>query len=191
MKARYDVPIRTGAAALDRVLASGLPALAVFETPNCGPCQALRPALDDLAREFRKPRPRASRHGRRRGMAGSPLSPLVRAHLAVLPRGSRGGPDQGESGACGGAGAPGVPAQRRDPPGARRGTAPHAHSVLRPRPTGPAQGAGGAALRRALNPARFAGVNPAPPAARWLRRADGAVCMPCPPAGQPGQRRRQ
>jgi thioredoxin 1 len=53
MKARYDVPIRTGAAALDRVLASGLPALIVFETPHCGPCQALRPSLDELAREFR------------------------------------------------------------------------------------------------------------------------------------------
>ncbi len=53
MKARNDVPIRAGAAALDRVLASGSPALVVFETPNCKPCQDLRPELDELAREFR------------------------------------------------------------------------------------------------------------------------------------------
>ncbi len=52
MKALYDAPIRTSAAVLDRILASGRPALIVFETPNCGPCLALRPILDDLAREF-------------------------------------------------------------------------------------------------------------------------------------------
>ena len=53
MKATYDAPIRASAAALDRILASGHPTLVSFETPNCGPCQALRPLLDDLAREFR------------------------------------------------------------------------------------------------------------------------------------------
>lgn len=53
MKATYDVPIRAGAAALDRILASGHPTLVTFETPNCGPCQALRPLLDEIAREFR------------------------------------------------------------------------------------------------------------------------------------------
>jgi thioredoxin 1 len=53
MKATYDAPIRTSASALDRILASGHPTLVSFEAPNCGPCQALRPLLDDLAREFR------------------------------------------------------------------------------------------------------------------------------------------
>ncbi len=53
MKAAYDVPIRAGAAALDRILASGHPALVVFETADCGPCQALRPLLDELADTFR------------------------------------------------------------------------------------------------------------------------------------------
>ena len=53
MKATYDAPIRAGAAALDRILASGHPTLVSFETPDCGPCQALRPLLDDIAREFR------------------------------------------------------------------------------------------------------------------------------------------
>jgi thioredoxin 1 len=53
MKAVCDAPIRAGAAVLDRVLASGVPALIVFETPNCEPCQALRPVLEDLAGEFR------------------------------------------------------------------------------------------------------------------------------------------
>ena len=52
MKAAYDAPIRTSAAILDRILASGHPALIVFETPNCAPCQALRPVLDEVAREF-------------------------------------------------------------------------------------------------------------------------------------------
>ena len=52
MNATYDAPIRASAAALDRILASGYPALVSFET-NCRPCQSLRPLLDDLAREFR------------------------------------------------------------------------------------------------------------------------------------------
>jgi thioredoxin 1 len=53
MKATYDAPIRASASALDRIMASGHPALVVFEAPDCEPCQALRPLLDDLAREFR------------------------------------------------------------------------------------------------------------------------------------------
>jgi thioredoxin 1 len=48
-----EVPMRAGAAVLDGILASGRPTLIVFETPACGPCQALRPLLRDLAREFR------------------------------------------------------------------------------------------------------------------------------------------
>jgi thioredoxin 1 len=52
MKAAKDAPIRTSAAVLERILASGHPAVIVFETPDCGPCQALRPSLDDLARDF-------------------------------------------------------------------------------------------------------------------------------------------
>ena len=53
MKATFDVPIRAGVGALDRIMASGVPALVVFETANCGPCQSLRPLLDALAEEFR------------------------------------------------------------------------------------------------------------------------------------------
>jgi len=53
MRAALDAPIRTSAAVLDRIVATGHPALIVFETPYCGPCQQLRPVLDDLAREFR------------------------------------------------------------------------------------------------------------------------------------------
>jgi thioredoxin 1 len=52
MKAAKDSPIRTSAAVLERILASGHPAVIVFETPDCHPCQALRPTLDELAREF-------------------------------------------------------------------------------------------------------------------------------------------
>jgi thioredoxin len=53
MRAALDAPIRTSASVLDRIVATGHPALIVFETPECGPCQQLRPALDELAREFR------------------------------------------------------------------------------------------------------------------------------------------
>ena len=52
MRAALDAPIRTSAAVIDRVLATGYPALVVFEKPGCRPCQSLRPVLDDLAREF-------------------------------------------------------------------------------------------------------------------------------------------
>jgi thioredoxin-like negative regulator of GroEL len=52
MRAALDAPIRTTAGVLDRILAAGHPALIVFETPDCGPCQSLRPILDELAREF-------------------------------------------------------------------------------------------------------------------------------------------
>jgi thioredoxin 1 len=53
MRAAPDAPIRTSASVLDRIVATGHPALIVFETPECGPCQQLRPVLDELAREFR------------------------------------------------------------------------------------------------------------------------------------------
>jgi len=52
MRAALDAPIRTSATVLDRILSTGHPALIVFETPDCGPCQVLRPILDELAREF-------------------------------------------------------------------------------------------------------------------------------------------
>jgi thiol-disulfide isomerase/thioredoxin len=52
MRPALDAPIRTTAAVIDRILATGHPALVVFEKPGCGPCQALRPALDAVAREF-------------------------------------------------------------------------------------------------------------------------------------------
>ncbi len=52
MRAQLDAPIRTSAAVLDRLLGTGLPALIVFETPGCRPCELLRPVLDTLAAEF-------------------------------------------------------------------------------------------------------------------------------------------
>ena len=52
MKAALDAPICTTAAVIDRILATGYPALIVFETPDCGPCVSLGPALDEVAREF-------------------------------------------------------------------------------------------------------------------------------------------
>jgi thioredoxin 1 len=52
MRAQLDAPIRTSATVLDRLLRTGLPALVVFETPGCGPCEQLRPALDKVAGEF-------------------------------------------------------------------------------------------------------------------------------------------
>jgi thioredoxin 1 len=53
MRVALDAPIRTSGVVLDRILATGHPALVVFETPCCGPCETLRPTLDQLAHEFR------------------------------------------------------------------------------------------------------------------------------------------
>jgi thiol-disulfide isomerase/thioredoxin len=50
--ATFDAPIRASASVLERILASGHPALVVFETPGCRPCEALRPVLETLALEF-------------------------------------------------------------------------------------------------------------------------------------------
>jgi thioredoxin 1 len=52
MRAALDAPIGTTAAVIDRILATGFPALVVFEKPGCRPCEALRPTLDEVAREF-------------------------------------------------------------------------------------------------------------------------------------------
>ena len=52
MRASLDAPIRTSSTVLERIVSAGHPALIVFETPGCGPCEALRPTLDDVAREF-------------------------------------------------------------------------------------------------------------------------------------------
>jgi thioredoxin 1 len=52
VRAALDAPIRTTAATIDRILASGYPALVVFEKPDCGPCQELGPVLDDVAHSF-------------------------------------------------------------------------------------------------------------------------------------------
>jgi len=52
MRAAFDAPIRASAGVLDRILVSGHPALIVFETPACAPCEALHPVLEKLAREF-------------------------------------------------------------------------------------------------------------------------------------------
>jgi len=52
MRAALDAPIQANASVLDRIIGSGHPALVVFETPGCAPCQSLGPALEKLAREF-------------------------------------------------------------------------------------------------------------------------------------------
>lgn len=52
MRASLDAPIRTSSTVLERILAARRPALIVFETPDCGPCQSLRPTLDEIARQF-------------------------------------------------------------------------------------------------------------------------------------------
>ena len=52
MRATFDAPIRASASVLERILASGHPALIVFETPGCAPCESLRPVLEKIAREF-------------------------------------------------------------------------------------------------------------------------------------------
>ena len=49
MRASLDAPIRTSSDVLERILSAGRPALIVFETPGCGPCESLRPALDEVA----------------------------------------------------------------------------------------------------------------------------------------------
>ncbi len=52
MSAIFDTPIRTNAQNLDRVLAVGHPLLLVFDRPDCDPCRALSPTLNEMAREF-------------------------------------------------------------------------------------------------------------------------------------------
>ena len=52
MRATFDAPIRASASVLERILASGHPALVVFETPGCRPCEELHPVLEALAHEF-------------------------------------------------------------------------------------------------------------------------------------------
>jgi thiol-disulfide isomerase/thioredoxin len=52
MRAALDAPIRAGATVLERIQASGHPALVVFETPGCAPCESLHPVLEQLAQEF-------------------------------------------------------------------------------------------------------------------------------------------
>ena len=52
MRVVPDAPLQTAGENLERVLATGHPALVVFETPGCEPCLALRPILDSLARDY-------------------------------------------------------------------------------------------------------------------------------------------
>lgn len=52
MRVVPDAPLHTAAANLDRILATGFPTLVVFETPDCEPCRALGPILDELARDY-------------------------------------------------------------------------------------------------------------------------------------------
>jgi thioredoxin-like negative regulator of GroEL len=52
MRVVPDAPLQTAGENLERVLATGHPALVVFEAPGCEPCLALRPILDTLARDY-------------------------------------------------------------------------------------------------------------------------------------------
>ncbi len=52
MAAVFDIPIRTSARNLDRVLSTERPMLIAFEAPNCEPCRSLEPILRELAKEF-------------------------------------------------------------------------------------------------------------------------------------------
>ena len=91
------------------------PPLIVFETPDCGPCQVLRPMLDELAREFRH---------RVAGRSGSPTRAegwlAARYHLSFVPTllfcrdGPRARAHQGQPGPRRGPGPPRVPADGRD-----------------------------------------------------------------------------
>jgi len=54
MRASLDAPIQASASVLDRIVASGHPALIVFETPGCAPCVSLGPALERLARDYQE-----------------------------------------------------------------------------------------------------------------------------------------
>jgi thioredoxin 1 len=47
-----DAPIHTNESNLSRVLGAGLPVLLVFWRKECAPCDALSPALDQLARTY-------------------------------------------------------------------------------------------------------------------------------------------
>jgi thioredoxin len=52
MKLVPDAPVRVEAVDLEDILASGHPAVVVFETASCEPCRELVPLLDELARDY-------------------------------------------------------------------------------------------------------------------------------------------
>ncbi len=52
MLAVFDVPVKTSAQNLERVLKAGLPMLLVFEMPECEHCRAMIPTLEELARAY-------------------------------------------------------------------------------------------------------------------------------------------
>ncbi len=124
MLAVFDVPVKTSAQNLERVLKAGLPMLLVFETPDCEHCRAMIPTLEELARAYvgqalivrvenvkdgalmeryrvtRVPTLVFWRAGRERArIEGAVNIEAVRAHLEyLLERGPEPGPVSGPSG---------------------------------------------------------------------------------------------
>ena len=143
MLAVFDVPVRTSAQNLERVLMAGLPMLLVFETPDCEHCRAMTPTLEELARAYvgqalivrvenvkdgalmeryrvaRVPTLVFWRGGRERArIEGAVNIEAVRAHLEyLLERGPEPSPVSGPSGLLGSEPTPGAAsdAEKADP----------------------------------------------------------------------------
>jgi len=139
----FDVPVRTSAQNLERVLMAGLPMLLVFETPDCEHCRAMTPTLEELARAYvgqalivrvenvkdgalmeryriaRVPTLVFWRGGRERArIEGAVNIEAVRAHLEyLLERGPEPSPVSGPSGLLGSEPTPGAAsgAEKADP----------------------------------------------------------------------------
>jgi thiol-disulfide isomerase/thioredoxin len=159
MRAQLDAPIRTSATVLDRLLRTGLPALVVFETPGCGPCEQLRPALDKVAGEF---------HGRVlviRVVDSAQGWLAARYHLSFVPTLLfwRGAEEQCRRRPR----PPELPPDGRVPAGPGRGPAAHAGRAVRP--ARGVEGAESVALHLVTRGFRQEPEGPGPPAVARCR----------------------